>query len=76
MHAKEFFAHLDYEKQLDKKITIRLNAFLPKDIAVYGIYLVTPQAHARFNVNSRTYESRIYLSKNPFWNEFSWHSKY
>lgn len=75
VHAKEFFAHLDSETQLDKKITIRLNAFLPKDIAVYGLYLVTPQAHARFSANSRTYEYRISFSKNPFWNEFSWHSK-
>lgn len=37
MPAKEFFAHLDYGKQLDKKITIRLNAFNNKDIVVYGI---------------------------------------
>jgi len=76
VHAKEFFAHLDYEKQLDKNLLIRLNAFLPKDIAVYGIYLVTPQAHARFSANSRIYEYRISLSKNPFWNQLSWHSHY
>lgn len=76
VHAKEFFAHLNYEKQLDKKLVNKLNAFLPKDIAVYGIYLVTPQAHARFSAKTRTYEYRISLSKNPFWNEFSWQWQY
>jgi tRNA pseudouridine38-40 synthase len=76
VHAKEFFAHLDYEKQLDKKLIFRLNAFLPKDIAVYGIYLVTPKAHARFSANSRTYEYKISLSKDPFCNELSWQCKF
>lgn len=76
VHAKEFFAHLDYEKQLDKKLILRLNAFLPKDIAVYGIYLVTPKAHARFSANSRTYEYRISLSKDPFCLGLNWQCKY
>lgn len=76
VHAKEFFAHLDSEKQLDKKIIFKLNDFLPKDIAVYGIYLVTPKAHARFSANSRTYEYRISLSKDPFCTGLSWQCKY
>lgn len=76
VHAKEYFAHLDYEKQLDKNFNFKLNAFLPKDIAAYGFYLVTPYAHARFSAKSRIYEYRISLFKNPFWGEFSWECKY
>lgn len=76
VHAKEFFAHLNYEKQLNKKLIIRLNDFLPKNIAVSGIYLVTPQAHARYSAMSRIYEYKISLSKNTFSNDLSWHTKY
>ncbi|AGC66814.1 putative tRNA pseudouridine synthase A [Candidatus Uzinura diaspidicola str. ASNER] len=76
VHAKEFFAHLDSEKQLDKKLVIKLNAFLPKDIVVYGFYLVAPQAHARHSANSRTYLYRISLSKKTFYTELSWQCKY
>lgn len=76
VHAKEFFAHLDYEKQLEKKFFIKLNTFLPKDIVVSGIYLVTPKAHARFSAKSRTYQYWISISKETFCNELSWHCKY
>lgn len=76
VHSKEFFAHLNYEKQLDRKFIIRLNNFLPKNIAVSGIYLVTPQSHARFSAKSRIYEYKISLSKNPFSSELSWHTPY
>lgn len=72
VHAKEFFAHLDYEKQLDKKFFIRLNAFLPNDITVSSFYLVAPLAHARYSVKSRTYLYRIAFSKITFYNELSW----
>lgn len=76
VHAKEFFAHLNYEKQLSKKLIIRLNDFLPKNIAVSDIILVTPQAHARYSAMSRIYEYKIFLHKNPFSNEFSLQSQY
>lgn len=72
VHAKEFFAHFDYDKQLDKKFFIKLNAFLPKDITVAGFYLVAPLIHARYSVKSRTYLYRIALSKITFYNELSW----
>ncbi len=76
VHAKQFFAHLDYEKQLDKNLMIRLNAFLPKDIVVSDFYLVSPLAHARYNGASRTYLYVISLSKITFYNEFSWQCQY
>lgn len=76
VHAKEFFVHLNFEKQLDKKLIIKLNDILPKNIAVSDIYLVTPQAHARYSAMSRIYEYKISLSKNPFYSEFSLQTKY
>jgi len=76
VHAKEFFAHLDYEKQLDKKIVINLNAFLPKDIVVSDFYLVAPDAHARYSARSRIYMYKVFLYKNPFYTELSWQCQY
>lgn len=76
VHAKEFFAHLNFEKQLDKKLIIKLNDILPKNIAVSDVYLVTPQSHARYSAMSRIYEYKISLSKNPFYSEFSLQTKY
>jgi len=39
VHAKEFFAHFDIDKELDdtqrKELTNKLNRFLPKDIVIH-----------------------------------------
>ena len=39
---------------------------LPYDIAINSIREVKPEAHARFDATSRTYEYRISRVKNPF----------
>jgi tRNA pseudouridine38-40 synthase len=67
VHAEQFFLHFDHEKAVDeKKFKFRLNSFLPADIAVFRIYRVKPDAHARFHAVSRSYEYRISLEKNVF----------
>lgn len=74
VHAKMMFAHFDYEKEIKPKSTIhKLNSFLPKDIAVSDIILVSENAHARFDAKKRTYEYHIHSLKNPFLNELSWY---
>lgn len=73
VHAKEMYAHFDYTKEIDSEnIVKRLNSFLPKDIAVFSVFKVAKEAHARFDATKRTYEYKIHLQKDAFKNDFSW----
>ncbi|MGB5821264.1 MAG: tRNA pseudouridine(38-40) synthase TruA [Saonia sp.] len=77
VHAKEMFAHFDFEKINDvDNLVFRLNAFLPDDIAVSGIHEVSKDAHARFDAVERTYEYWIVQKKNPFYTDRAHYSKY
>lgn len=74
VHAKEMFAHFDFEKKIEIPTLIhKLNSFLPKDIAVSDLILVHDQAHARFDATKRTYEYHINTTKNVFSEELSWY---
>lgn len=67
VHAKEMYAHFDFETILDKlDLVYRLNAFLPNDIAVKNIFKMRSDAHARFDAAQRSYEYWISDVKNPF----------
>lgn len=77
VHAREFYAHFDYDfilkgKELEKK-TYKLNGFLPRDIMVNDIFEVRGDLHSRFDAVSRTYEYIINQVKDPFLNDFSWY---
>lgn len=72
VHAKEMYAHFDFNKEIKNDLVNKLNSFLPKDIKIYNIYKVINQAHARFDAISRTYKYFLSLGKNPFYNHLSW----
>lgn len=68
VHAKEMFAHFDVDQEItniDRKIT-SLNRLLGKDIAVFDIIPVNPEAHARFDAVRRTYRYYVSTRKSPF----------
>jgi tRNA pseudouridine38-40 synthase len=70
VHAKLMVAHFDTGYILDcSLLKERLNRILPSDIAVYKIVPVKPDAHARFDALSRTYQYFITNKKNPFQHE-------
>ena len=70
VHAKQMFAHFDTEVAIDpSELTLKLNSFLPKDVAIHGIQQVKNDAHARFDATGRTYEYWIVTEKNPFHNQ-------
>lgn len=73
VHAQQMFAHFDYSKKIATNLVHRLNAFLPKDISVVAIYLMTDHAHARFDAIERKYQYHISLEKNPFSYDFSYY---
>jgi tRNA pseudouridine38-40 synthase len=66
VHCVQQFFHADIDKSFDEDaLIIRLNSFLPKDIAVRSIHIVKPQASARYDARERTYEYHITRKKDP-----------
>ena len=74
VHASNFWAHFDFDAPLEEreKICFRLNRLLPDDIAVYSIHPVAPNAHARYDALSRTYQYHITRIKDPFKRELAY----
>lgn len=67
VHARQMYAHFDFDGKIDiLDITYRLNAFLPKDIAVQQLFKMTSNAHARFDALDRSYAYWVVDIKNPF----------
>ena len=70
VHAREMYAHLDIPDDnstlLIQNSKFRLNGILPDSIAIFDIYPVTDDAHARFSATRRTYEYHIVDHKDPF----------
>ena len=76
VHALYFVAHFDAlrdDLHTDASIIDKLNGILPREIVVYRIMIVPPDAHARFNAVSRTYHYRIATKKNPFTMDGAFH---
>ena len=70
VHAREMYAHFDIGDEAMKKererLVFRLNGILPDSIAIFDIYPVKKNAHARFDAVRRTYEYHIIDHKDPF----------
>lgn len=76
VHAKQMYAHFEYEAIDDSQDLIyKLNSLLPDDIAIINIFQVLPEAHARFDAISRTYEYWVTTTKNPFYTERAYYQK-
>lgn len=76
VHASCFYAHFDlYSTEIsDIQNTIfRVNRFLPDDIAIYNIFPVKNNSHARYDALSRTYQYQITKIKDPFRREFAYY---
>jgi len=73
VHARLMVAHFDIEMELPVEFDLvaKLNSFLSKDIAIYKIVEVRPDAHARFDAISRRYEYHIVAKKDVFRNELA-----
>lgn len=74
VHAREMYAHFDIEHNqhsdngtiIPTNLVFRLNGILPDSIAIFDIYPVKANAHARFDALRRTYEYHIIDHKDPF----------
>lgn len=67
VHAKQMFAHFDYDFEIDfDTLIFRLNAFLSSDISIQDIFKVKEDANCRFDALSRTYQYYVVKAKDPF----------
>lgn len=71
VHAREMYAHFDLPDNDNSRFLIlnskfRLNGILPNSIAIFDIYPVKDDAHARFSAVRRTYEYHVVDHKDPF----------
>ncbi len=72
VHATVMVAHFDFEDDVDcVQLTYKLNRFLPRDISIYKVCPVVPEAHARFDATSRTYKYYVTSVKYPFNRQYS-----
>lgn len=72
VHAMQNFFHFDTAETISAKHSYNLNALLPPDISIRGIYEVPPGAHCRFDAVSREYKYYVYQQKNPFLTDRGW----
>lgn len=86
VHAAMMVAHFDIEDPLPTApvregsarqtacdyLVYRLNGVLPHDIAIYKIYPVADDMHARFSARARTYYYYVHTRKSPFLRDRSW----
>ncbi len=67
VHATRYFAHFDAEEIQDRaSLMYKLNSILPEDIAVFDVFKVPDEAHARFDALSRSYQYQVIQYKDPF----------
>jgi len=67
VHASQQFFHADFDEEKDpENFKYQLNAVLPKDILVRSVRKVIPEAHARFDALSRSYDYIIIPQRDPF----------
>lgn len=67
VHASDFYAHFDSESEINgEQLTFKLNSFLPADLAVFEIFKVKENAHARFDATARTYQYHVSDRRLPF----------
>jgi tRNA pseudouridine38-40 synthase len=59
VHARQNYFHFDFEEPIAPESVYRLNAILPGDICIKGIFPVPEEAHCRFDAESREYRDAI-----------------
>lgn len=78
VNARNYVAHFDTACPVEDcdRLCYRLNAVLPRQLAIHGIKPAPEDFHARFSATSRQYEYYIHSGKDPFIDAFSWQCHY
>lgn len=73
VHAHQNFLHVDTDFNYLQDKTYNINAILPQDMVVTGIYPVQDNAHSRFDAKARRYTYYLTRHKNPFLQETAYY---
>ncbi len=73
VHANRNFFHFVIDIQLSGDFIYHVNAILPRDIVVTGVYPMQEGSHSRFDAIGRLYRYYISDRKDPFLNDRSWY---
>jgi tRNA pseudouridine38-40 synthase len=76
VHAHQNYFHFDYEGDIPEGHVYKLNAILPRDIAVRSVRGMHADAHCRFDAVSRRYTYMMYSRKDPFQDDRGWFYPY
>ena len=73
VHARQMVAHIDVDGEINDvdQLTYKLNRFLPYDISIQNVRLVSDDMHARFSAVRRRYRYFIHTEKDPFEKKYS-----
>lgn len=67
VHASDYWAHFNIGIPINcDQLRFKLNSYLPEDIAIFEIFPVKEDAHARFDALSRTYQYHVSDHRQPF----------
>ena len=74
VNARTMYAHFDVDAPIAGTVGLcrSLNGLLGRDVAVYAVFPVADDAHARFDATSRTYKYFLHTAKSPFLYPLSW----
>ena len=74
VHCEQQFFHVDLAEVFDgDQLMLKMNSFLPRDIAIRSIRRVRDDASARYDAVERSYRYEITRIKDPFLEGLSWH---
>ena len=79
VNAADYIAHFDYPGELpfgQDDLCYKLNAMLPRSVAVHSVTPVPDDFHARFSARRREYTYFIHRKKDPFVRAYSWQCGY
>lgn len=79
VNAMGYVAHFDFDGVLPFEASdfiYKLNAIMPRSVAVYSVSPVADDLHARFSARRREYTYFIHRHKDPFVREYSWQCGY
>ena len=66
VHADDFYAHWDFDGEMDENMTIKLNSILHRSIVIKEIFQIPSEFNSRYCAAKRTYHYFIHTQKNPF----------
>jgi tRNA pseudouridine38-40 synthase len=79
VNASRYVAHFEYDGTLPfeaSDFVYKLNAILPRQVAVHSVLPADEDFHARFSARKRSYTYFIHRQKDPFVAAFSWQCGY